>query len=104
MLSGPQRGLSGHVAGRAARAPSARRRRARISVPTVILATLLVGYWPAAHPNNLENAAGKWYAAASDVTKVAEWLNWNIGQLGRLQPDAGRCRDPAVLAQGLPSR
>lgn len=58
-----------------------------------VLATLLVGYWPAAHPNNLENAASKWYAAAGDVNKVAEWLNWSIGQLA----DSGKTRDFAAI-------
>ncbi|WP_345434490.1 hypothetical protein [Actinoallomurus vinaceus] len=58
-----------------------------------ILATLLVGYWPAAHPNNLENAAGKWYAAANEVNKVAEWLNWSIGQLA----DSSKTRDFAAI-------
>lgn len=58
-----------------------------------VLATLLVGYWPAAHPNNLEDAAGKWYAAASEVNKVAEWLNWSIGRLA----DSSQTRDVAAI-------
>ncbi|WP_460355875.1 WXG100-like domain-containing protein [Actinoallomurus acanthiterrae] len=58
-----------------------------------LLATLLVGCWPAAHPNNLENAAGKWYAAANEVNKIAEWLNWSIGQLA----DSSKTQDFAAI-------
>lgn len=58
-----------------------------------VLATLLAGYWPAAHPNNLEDAAGKWHAAAGEVDKVAGWLNWSIGQLA----DSSQTRDVAAI-------
>lgn len=58
-----------------------------------VLATLLVGHWPAAHPNNLEDAAGNWHAAAGEINKVAEWLNWSIGQLA----DSSRARDFAAI-------
>ncbi|MCO5973359.1 CdiA C-terminal domain-containing protein [Actinoallomurus soli] len=58
-----------------------------------ILAVVLAGYWPAAHPNDLESAAGAWRNAASEVIKVADWLNWAIGQL----TDSTKTRDFAAI-------
>lgn len=58
-----------------------------------VLATLLAGYWPAAHPNDLEDAAGKWRTAAGEVNRVAEWLNRTIGQLA----DSSHTRDVAAI-------
>ena len=42
------------------------------------LGELLVGYWRAANPGKLESAAKAWDAAATEVGKVAGWLDWTI--------------------------
>jgi hypothetical protein len=46
-----------------------------------IMAKLLVGYWPAANPGKLEGAAKAWHDAASEINKIAGWLNWTINGL-----------------------
>ncbi|WP_345367541.1 hypothetical protein [Actinoallomurus liliacearum] len=58
-----------------------------------VLAKLLAGYWPAAQPNNLESAAGAWRNAASEVIKVADWLDWCMGRL----TDSTSARDFAAM-------
>jgi hypothetical protein len=42
---------------------------------------LVSKYWPQAHTGKLSAAAAAWRAAASEVQKVASWLDWTIGGL-----------------------
>lgn len=42
---------------------------------------LLAGYWPAAHPDKLRSAAKAWHTTATEVDKVAGWLDWTINGL-----------------------